>query len=166
MGMTVWFERLARAFELVLSYLFVISVVLNFTNALTRYLLGITLNGSDEVSVFILCIMVFAGLFVVTWRRQHLRMDVLLMRFPVPVQIGLGWIELLLTLVLSGFMAWQSYLYAARIFSLGSTSDIAHIPMWIVHAAVPLGFGITVLVCLWRIVSRDVQPAEHPAELE
>lgn len=164
--MTLWFDRLARALELALAYLFVISVVLNFVNAMTRYGLGITLNGSDEISVFILVVSVFTGFFVVSWRRQHLRMDVLVQQFPLGVRLALAWVELLLLLVLSGFMAWQSYSYASRIFGLGAHSDMAHVPMWIIHGAVPVGFGLTFLACLWWIVSRDVRPAEHPAELE
>lgn len=68
-----------------LALLFIVAVLLNFTNVVGRYLFGISLLGSDEVQVFIMVGMTFLGAVVVTQRNQHLRMDVLVGFMPAPV---------------------------------------------------------------------------------
>jgi TRAP-type C4-dicarboxylate transport system permease small subunit len=155
-------NSLARGFEIVLSYLFVFSVALNFVNAIARYLLGFTIEGSDDVAVYIMVAVVFLGFFVVTWRGQHLRMDVIAEKLPRRLQVVLGWIELLLLLALSAFVAFQSFSYASLMFELGGRSDTAHIPTWIAHATVPIGFGLAVIVTLWRILTRSVAQEAIP----
>ena len=46
------------------------------------------------------------------------------------------------------FVAWQSFLYVQRIYRLGAVSDIAHVPTWIPHSAVSVGFGLMALIVL------------------
>ena len=70
-----------------LALLFIVAVLLNFTNVVGRYLFGISLLGSDEVQVFIMVGMTFLGAVVVTRRNQHLRMDVLVGFMPAPVRV-------------------------------------------------------------------------------
>ena len=97
--------------------------------------------------------MTFVGAAVVSRRNMHLRMDVLLDLMSQPVRLLLRLIELLLLIVLSGFVLAQSALYAQRMFSIGRTSDMAGVPMWIPHGMVTLGFGLLLIVSLWRLVS-------------
>ena len=98
------FDRIARAIELTLALLFIVAVMLNFTNVVGRYLFGISLLGSDEVQVFIMVGMTFLGAVVVTQRNQHLRMDVLVGFMPAPVRTLLRIAEQLLLAVLAGFV--------------------------------------------------------------
>ena len=95
------FDRIARAIELMLALLFIVAVLLNFTNVVGRYLFGISLLGSDEVQVFIMVGMTFLGAVVVTQRNQHLRMDVLVGFMPAPVRTLLRIAEQLLLAVLA-----------------------------------------------------------------
>ena len=70
-------DRVARALELALAALFVFAVLLNFANVVGRYLIGRSILWADEIEVFIMVGMTFLGVIVVTWRREHLRMDAL-----------------------------------------------------------------------------------------
>jgi hypothetical protein len=45
-------------------------------------------------------------------------------------------------IALAIFVLWNSANYAAQMFKLGRVSDMANIPMWILHAVVALGFGL------------------------
>lgn len=147
------FDRVARIIELALALAFILAVLLNFANVLGRYVLGYSLLGTDEVEIFIMVAMTFVGAAVVSRRNMHLRMDVLLDLMSQPVRLLLRLIELLLLIVLSGFVLAQSALYAQRMFSIGRTSDMAGVPMWIPHGMVTLGFGLLLIVSLWRLVS-------------
>jgi TRAP-type C4-dicarboxylate transport system permease small subunit len=147
------FDRVARILELVLALAFIFAVLLNFANVLGRYILGYSLLGADEVQVFIMIAMTFVGAAIVTRRNMHLRMDVLVQFIPAPVRVVLRLIELLLLIVLAGFVVTESALYAQRMFSIGRASDMAGVPMWIPHGMVALGFGLMLIVTLWRLVS-------------
>jgi len=146
------FEKIARGIELVLALAFIVAVVLNFSNVVGRYLFGISLLGSDEVQVFIMVGMTFLGAAVVTLRKQHLRMDVLVGLMPVRVRVLLRIVEQLLLATLAVFILTQSFFYARQMLRIGRASDMAGVPMWIPHGTVALGFGLILIIALWRLV--------------
>ena len=143
------FEWLMRAIERVLAVAFVFAVCLNFIDVIGRYVFGRTLSWGDEVQVYIMMAMTFLGAAVVTWRQLHLRMDILVRGLTGRARVALMSIEILVILVLTGFVMVRSTLYALRIFDVAQTSDIGT-PMWIPHSAVALGFGLIAAVTLWR----------------
>ena len=158
------FDRITRAIELVLACAFILAVLLNFTNVVGRYLFGLSLLGSDEVQVFIMVGATFLGAAVVTWRDQHLRMDVLLQFMPAPVRLMLRIAEQLLLIAIAGFVISQSYFYASQMLRIGRTSDMAGVPMWIPHGVVALGFASILLIALWRLVTvASGHAVEHSA---
>ena len=157
-------DWIARIIELTLAFAFIGAVLLNFTNVVGRYLLGLSLLGSDEVQVFIMVAMTFLGAVVVTRRNEHLRMDVLARRMPGAVRVLLRIAEQILLIVLAGFVLSQSYFYAAQMFRIGRASDMAGIPMWIPHGTVALGFALILLIACWRLATIITQrEPEHSA---
>ncbi len=147
------FDQVARAIELALALAFIAAVLLNFGNVVGRYLLGVSLIGSDEVQVFIMVAMTFLGAAVVLRRNQHLRMDVLVRFMPAGVQLSLRIAEQLLLIALAGFVLSQSWYYARQMFRIGRTSDMAGVPMWVPHGAVALGFALMLAIAVWRVVT-------------
>jgi TRAP-type transport system small permease protein len=146
------FDRIARAIEVTLALAFIAAVLLNFANVVGRYLLGISLLGSDEVQIFIMVGMTFIGAAVVSRRNLHLRMDVLLRFLPAPVRTLLRVVEQLLLIALAGFVLTQSYFYARQMLRIGRTSDMAGVPMWIPHGTVALGFALMLIVAVCGLV--------------
>lgn len=157
------FDRVARVIELALALAFIMAVALNFTNVIGRYLFGLSLLGSDEVQVFIMVGMTFLGAAVVTRRNQHLRMDVLVRFMPGWLRLLLRVAEQLLLVVLAGFVLSQSWYYASQMLRIGRSSDMAGVPMWIPHGTVALGFGLILIVALWRMAGMARQ-APEPAD--
>lgn len=142
-----WLERL-------LALGFIFAVLLNFANVVGRYGFGRAINGADEVQIYIMVAMAFLGAAVVASRRGHLRMDVLAKMLPQGLRGALHYAEILVVIALGGFTAFHSYRYTAQMASLGRTSDIAGIPMWIPHGTVALGFTLVVLVALLELLRR------------
>jgi TRAP-type C4-dicarboxylate transport system permease small subunit len=158
------FDGVARAIEVVLALAFIAAVLLNFANVVGRYLFGLSLLGADEVQVFIMVGMTFLGAAVVTRRNLHLRMDVLVRFMPDWLRLALRIAEPLLLIVLAGFVLSQSWFYASQMLRIGRTSDMAGVPMWIPHGTVALGFGLILIVALWRMLAmarRTPEPAER-----
>jgi len=156
------FDRVARVIELMLAIAFILAVALNFINVVGRYLIGVSLLGSDEVQIFIMVGMTFLGAAVVTRRNLHLRMDVLVRYLPKTVQLLLRIVEQVLLLTLAGFVLTQSFLYARQMLRIGRTSDMAGVPMWIPHGTVALGFALILIVVAWSLV-RMARPTSQPS---
>jgi C4-dicarboxylate transporter DctQ subunit len=118
-----------------------------------RYGFGRSISGADELQVYIMVWMAFGGAAVVSWRRSHLRMDVLVRFLPLKVQIILKVSEAILLIAMAGFALWQSWRYTEQMLALGRKSDVAAIPMWIPHSAVVAGFGLIALIAVWQAIS-------------
>jgi TRAP-type C4-dicarboxylate transport system permease small subunit len=141
---------LMKAIERALALAFIFAVCLNFANVVGRYGFGRSIPGADEIQIYIMVWMAFVGAAVVSWRRSHLRMDVLVRFLPGKLQLGLRIFEIAVLVVVTGFTVVQSWRYSAQMFALGRTSDVGAIPMWIPHGAVTLGFALIFLVSLRR----------------
>jgi TRAP-type transport system small permease protein len=148
-------KKLMAAIERVLALAFIVAVCLNFANVVGRYGFGTSIAGGDEVQVYIMVWMAFLGAVLVSWRGEHLRMDVLARRFPQRGRQGLQSIELVLVVALAGFALWQSWNYTEQMIAIGRRSDNAGIPMWIPHSAVGLGFALVLLVALLQFFKRS-----------
>jgi len=157
-------DRVARVIELTLALVFIFAVLLNFANVVGRYLLGISLIGSDEVQIFIMVAMTFLGAAVVTRRNLHLRMDVLVRFFPGPIQLTLRVLEQLLLITLAGFVLSQSWFYARQMLRIGRSSDMAGVPMWIPHGSVALGFLLMLIFAVCGLIHIVLRMRRPPAE--
>jgi TRAP-type C4-dicarboxylate transport system permease small subunit len=158
-ALVTWTER-------VLAVGLLIGISLNVINVVGRYLAGFALNGVDEIEIYILIWIAFLGAALVTWRGSHLRMDVLLMACPPAVRWLVGWFEMMVMLVVTTFVAWQSLKYVERIYALGAVSDIAHIPTWIPHSAIAISFAAMALMVLLRGLQRITGSGSTPNDNE
>jgi C4-dicarboxylate transporter DctQ subunit len=147
-------DGIARAVERMLAWCFIAAVLLNFANVIDRYVFDRSILSADEIQVFLLVAMVFLGLPVVTWRRKHLRMDVVIDGCPPNIRLAARILETMVFLVAALFVCWESFLYTWDMYVLGRTSDMAGIPMWIPHSLVALGFGLSVLALMIRRFTR------------
>lgn len=138
-------NRLMKGIERMLALAFIAAVCLNFANVVGRYGFGRSLAAADEIQIYIMVFMAFLGAAVVSWRRQHLRMDVLVRFLPQGVQSALRFCEIVLVVAVAGFVLVQSWRYSAQMFAIGRTSDVGGIPMWLPHGAVTLGFALILI---------------------
>lgn len=135
-------NALMKALERALALAFIFAVCLNFANVIGRYVVGRSIAGADEIQIYIMVAMAFLGAGLVAWRRNHLRMDVLVRFFPQSTQKALRALEIGLVVLLAGFTLMQSARYAWQMAELGRASDMGSIPMWIPHGVVAVGFAL------------------------
>jgi TRAP-type transport system small permease protein len=145
-------DALAVALEQVLGAALIVAVLYNFVNVVGRYIVGQTFISADEVQIYIMVYIAFLGAAVATWRRLHLRMDVLVHRLPPRVQAVLGVVELALIVVLATFVLYVSTGYVKQMAGLDARSQNAGIPMWIPHSAIVLGFGLIAALALLQFM--------------
>jgi TRAP-type transport system small permease protein len=142
-------DSIAWTIERVLAVGLIVAILFDFLNVVGRYLTGFTLTGLEEVEVYLLIWIAFLNAAVVSWRREHLRMDLLVTAMPGSMQRAVHVFETLVTLLVTTFVAYYSFLYVQRIFRLGAVSDMARLPTWIPHSAVFVGFGLMALIALY-----------------
>jgi TRAP-type transport system small permease protein len=155
-------DAIASGVERVLALALIAGIVLNFANVVGRYLAGFALTGVDEIEIYILIWIAFLGAALVTWRGQHLRMDVLLGGAPLAVRNGIALLEGIVLIAVASFVTVESARYVERIYALGAMSDIARVPTWIPHSAVCVGFGAIALIVVVRTWQRLMRPHAPP----
>ncbi len=143
--------RLAGWIETVLAVALVLAVVLNFAGVVGRYVFGVALMGADEAQIFIMVWIAFLGAAVVTWREQHLRMDVLLGYLPERARAAIRAAEALALAVFACIVVWESAGYVRQMLALDRRSEALGIPMAAPHAAVLAGFALIALIALRRL---------------
>ncbi|HUQ74300.1 MAG TPA: TRAP transporter small permease [Burkholderiales bacterium] len=145
-------DALALGLEKLLGLALIVAVLFNFVNVVGRYIFGSTFISADEVQIFIMVYIAFLGAAVATWRRMHLRMDVLVNRLPRRLKAVLGALELLLVATLAGLVLYVSSGYVAQMAGLDARSQNAGIPMWVPHSAIVLGFGLIAVLAILQLI--------------
>ena len=145
-------DALVAALEKLLGLALIAAVAFNFVNVVGRYVFGTTFLSADEVQIYIMVYIAFLGAAVATWRRVHLRMDVLVQRLPKAAQRALAGAELALILVLAAFVLYESSQYVAQMARIDARSNNAAIPMWIPHSAIVIGFGLIAALSVLQVV--------------
>jgi TRAP-type C4-dicarboxylate transport system permease small subunit len=138
--------RAIGAIEAALAVALLAAIVLNFANVIGRYVFAKSILGADEYQIYAMVWMAFVGAAVVAWRGEHLRMDALAQLLPAGLLRVLRVAELVLLLVLAGFVIVNSWAYTARM--LGISSAVAGIPMWVPHGAVIAGYALLAIICV------------------
>ena len=130
--------------------LILVAIGINFANVVSRYLFDFALFWAEEIMIFIVVWCVFIGAVTVAFNGANLKMDLLSANFPP------GWRELVNGAAAAafvaggGFAAWQSW-KAVMLFSGGSVSVTASVPMVIPHSALLIGLVLMVLAVLVRL---------------
>jgi len=143
-------DRVATGVERLLALGLIAAIVLDFVNVMGRYTGGFSLLGVDEIEIDILVWIAFLGAVAITWRRQHLRMDVLYHGCPSIMRRAITIFESAVMLVVTSFVAIESYAYVSKLYVLGVVSDIVGAPIWISNLAVTICFAAMAVIFAWR----------------
>ena len=147
-------DRFTRLVERLVAYALVLAVLVNFANVVARYGFHKPILGADELQIFLMIWMTFLGVVVVTWRRMHLRMDLVAARLPAFARGWLRLAELLVAAVVAALVFGESWRYAARMLEVGRRSDALGIPVWISHSSVAIAFALMGLISVYRLTQR------------
>lgn len=127
-------------------------VALNLANVIGRYAFGKPLFWAEEVLVGMVIWGVFFGAAVVSWRGDHLNMDLFYARLGRRSLLVVNALIAALMVGVCLFIAWQSWAIVRMFHETGAVSVGAQIPKVIPHAALMIGFLFSALAVLvrWR----------------
>jgi TRAP-type C4-dicarboxylate transport system permease small subunit len=145
--------KLIRAF---LGTVLLASVVLICVNAFGRYVLAAPVIWAEEVLGYALVWVVYLGAVQVTDENGHLRMDLLMQYLPPRLRRLFEIFGHLVFLAVSALIIYQSF---DSIAQFGHRSQVAGLPMNVLHLMIPVSFGLMFLLVLghlWRIIHQPV----------
>ncbi len=139
-----------RVIRHLLAFIAVSLVLLNVVGSIGRYTDFYTISWADEVQVFMLVWGVALGAFVVSLRKAHLTMDILVTSLPRRMQRLLEVLIATVSTLVLGFVIVQSWDFIGLMANIDQRSMAAALPMTIPHSAVLVGFAAMILALLVR----------------
>jgi TRAP-type C4-dicarboxylate transport system permease small subunit len=136
-----------------LGALMLTGIAINFANVVSRYLFGHALFWAEEVMVFITIWGVFIGMGAIAYNRDHLCMDLFTARITGRWRLVLNGFMTVVLLAGCAFALIQSFRVVSLFVETGSVSVSAGVPKAIPHAALAVGFALTILAVVVRIRS-------------
>jgi len=141
-----------RWLYIVLGVVMLAGVALNLANVIGRYAVGKPIFWAEEVLVVMVIWGVFFGAAVVSWRGDHLNMDLFYARMGRRSRFAINCFIASVMVSICLFIAWQSWTIVQMFHQTDAVSTGAQIPKVIPHSALLVGFLLSALAVIvrWR----------------
>ena len=145
-------RRFIRATEFVSAACLVVACAVNFANIVGRYFLHAPIIWAEEAMQFLMIAGVFLGAPMVTLRRAHISMDMILTVFPERLRAILDVIGQLALLLVVSVVIWLGIPVIMQFIAFGQVTDAAAIPVAIPQSVIPVGLSLMGLAVVVRVV--------------
>jgi TRAP-type C4-dicarboxylate transport system permease small subunit len=139
------------AVRMLTAILLLLSVLLNLSNVIGRYVFGAPISSAEEVMLFLLVAIVFLGNSVVAWEHRQIRMDVFLHALPPALRRAFDLVADLAAVAVSVILIVLGWPAISMLAEYDQRSQAAEIPLAIPQALVPIGLGLTALLIMARL---------------
>jgi len=143
--------------------LLVITVV-NVVNVVARYIFTNPFAWAEELMIYLMILIVFAGCVTATWHQIHIRIDILTELLKPRVKATVNVVVTLLGVSALGLIINASLVTIERLYRYEQLSLALEAPLWIPQSFVSIGLAIVAVMMLARLwVPRK---ASHSLESE
>jgi C4-dicarboxylate transporter DctQ subunit len=143
---------IARFEAFVLAFGVLLMAANSIANVVGRFVFARSLYFSEELNQFLIVLVTFVGLGYAARKGRHIRMsavyDQLSDRQRKAVMILIAGVTAAVMFVL----AYYSYVYVARVATLGKVTPSLQVPLYLTYFWVPLGFIITGIQYIMTVV--------------
>jgi len=143
-------DGLRAALEIVVGAIMITAVFLNFANVVARYVFFRPIVPAEEILQYMNVWIVVLGLATITRDGRHLQMDVVYQLMGPRLRRIADGVSLLLELAVSLYVIVQAGRAIEILHTSGQTSVTAGIPVALMYAALPIGFGCSALFLIAR----------------
>jgi TRAP-type C4-dicarboxylate transport system permease small subunit len=137
---------LIHTLRTLIGLLIISAVLINFGNIVGRYVFQSPFIWSDEVMQFMHIWAVMLGAAILTSHGTHLKMDAVYILASPRVRRTLDVFTNLLGIGVSLYVMYYSYQMIGMMAATGQRSVVARVPMDLMYASIPLGFGSGMLL--------------------
>jgi len=125
-------------------------------------ILRVPVGGAYEIVSFLGAIVTAGALGFTQKRKDHIVVDILSDRFPVPVKRALDRVSYAIMFVLFSIVSWQTFVYGMRLLATGELSETLRIAYYPFVFGVCLGFAVLALTILLDLVETVWPGGERP----
>lgn len=148
----MWIYRMSDAGSRWLIYLggsalFMI-MVLTGLDVLLRYFFNQPIQGSYEITEYLMVILIAFGMPYCASKKGHVTVDIFILVFSETVRGIINCISTFVSLVLCCLITWQSALYMKKTIESGWGSPMLYIPVYPFIAVLTAGFAMFSIVLL------------------
>jgi TRAP-type C4-dicarboxylate transport system permease small subunit len=152
-------RRTIRATEFVSAACLLVACIVNFINIVGRYFFHAPIVWAEEAMQFLMIAGVFLGAPMVTLRRAHISMDMILTIFPAWLRTVLDIFSQLSLLLVAGIVIWLGIPVIMQFIAFGQLTDAAAIPVAIPQSVIPVGLFLMGLAVVVHLLERlEKQP--------
>ena len=125
-----------KILEAICAALLAATVLITFIAVIFRYVIGAALSWSFEVSLALLTYLTFVGCYLAMRKNAHLKVEVLVMRLPVPAQIVVFVFNQVVIFAIAAVMV----IFGTRqmVMFHSQTTLVMELPLGLLYAAIPL----------------------------
>lgn len=148
-------RRIIRAAEFVSAGCLLAACAINFTNIIGRYFFHAPIVWAEEIMQFLMIAGVFLGAPMVTLKRAHISMDMILMIFPARFRTLLDVVGQLALVAVCCTVIWLGIPVIIQFINFGQLTDAAAIPVAIPQSVIPIGLSLMVIAVLVRLIESN-----------
>lgn len=115
-------------------------VILIFVQVFSRYVMGSAIGWTEEAARYLFIWLIFLSIGIAFVEKKHISIDLLLDRLPNPLQKALQLFVLFFVALLLVFLLIQGIDLIETMRKFQQKSATLQLPMWLVYAALPVGF--------------------------
>lgn len=136
--------------DIVAASILLVMMMLVVSNVVGRYVLNIPIQGTIEITEFLMVGIVFLTLSCAQAKRNHIRVEIFYMRFPRKIQLWLDLLAYLLGFIIIALITWQGWLsFWDSLKFREATDGYIAFPVYPARSLIPIG---CFLFCLRFIV--------------
>ena len=136
---------------LITGTLFLVAVLVNIANVIGRYVFSKPIFWAEEVLAFIIVWAVFIAAATITYRGEHIGMDLFFRRFPTPLKRIVSSLIAVAFVATTAIVVVQSWKVIELFLKTGDKSIATEVPLIVPHSAILVGFGLMLLAVVLRL---------------
>jgi TRAP-type C4-dicarboxylate transport system permease small subunit len=144
-------RRIIRATEFISAGCLLVACAINFVNIVGRYFFHAPIVWAEELMQFLMIAGVFLGAPMVTLKRAHISMDMVLTAFPARVRMRLDTLGQIALLAVCCTVIWLGIPVIMQFIEFGQLTDAAAIPVAVPQSIIPVGLFLMVIAVLVRL---------------
>ena len=136
--------------------------MVNVANVVARYIFASPFAWAEELMIYLMILIVFAGCVTATWHQIHIRIDILTVLLKPRLQVTTNVVVTAVGFVALALIIKASLVSIERLYRYEQLSLALEAPLWIPQSFVSIGFSIVavmMVVRLW-VPRRDSHSAE------
>ena len=146
---------LDRLEELIVVVMLAAMTILTFTQVVMRYGFNAGWGWALELTTVFFAVMIFVGISYGVRIGAHIGIDALVSRMSRGPRRVASIVVVLLCLLYAGLVIVGSWIYVSKMMTVGVEMEDLPIPIWVVRAILPLGYGLLALrflQVLWALI--------------